>query len=73
MRKVVILNYLLLVGARKTANWIQVLLLERINPVGLKNHERNRKKAGRKQEVASFNFLLLPCFLSVLHPNGEPV
>ena len=48
-----------------------MLLLERTGRAGLKKHERNKEKAGRKQEVASFFFLLLPDFLSLAHCNGE--
>lgn len=45
------LNCLLLVGVRKTENWIQVLLLKRNEPAEVKNKpDRNGNTAKRKGE-----------------------
>lgn len=48
LRKVVMLNCILLVGVGKIANWIQVLLLKRNEPAEVKNKpdewKHNREK-----------------------------
>lgn len=51
LRKVVMLNCLLLVGVGKIANWVQVLLLKRNELAEVKNKpDRNRNTAERKGE-----------------------
>lgn len=72
LRKVVMPNCLLLVGAGKIANRIQVLLLERNDPAGVKNqHGWNGNPAERKQGENMRKQALPPLHSPSSTPCGE--